>query len=100
MPFTWNRNENELVTLAGIGAPLAAAPSPQRARIADLLVGYYEFLARNGPQHPQLGGAIQAMQSAVAAYRSNSAADPIEPLRAVNAAITAARAADPTIPEP
>lgn len=112
MSFSWNRNAavrpNSLIAPrgdtvmpfgAGPGAP-AAPSNAQRASVARFLVGLWEYLKENAPRHPQLAGALQEMQSAVAAYQADSSPDPWAPVKRVMQAIEVERQSNPSIPQP
>jgi hypothetical protein len=107
MSFTWTRGAADPTfrassagpaTLAATTAVTDPAAAQVRAKVGDLLVRLYGYLAANAEQHPALATAIPALSSAVAEYRTGQAADPYDGVRAVLARINAIRAADPSIP--
>lgn len=107
MAFTWTRGAADPTFRAASAAPATTDPTAGvtdpaaaqvRAKVGDLLVRLYGYLAANAEQHPALAAAIPAMSSAVAEYRTGQAADPYDGVRRVVARINAVRAADPSIP--
>ena len=111
MAFTWTRGAADPTFRAASAAPATTDPTTDptaavadpaaaqvRAKVGDLLVRLYGYLAANAEQHPALAAAIPAMSSAVAEYRTGRAADPYDGVRRVVARINAVRAADPSIP--
>jgi hypothetical protein len=107
MAFTWTRDAVDPTFRAASAAPATTDPTAGvadpaaaqvRAKVGDLLVRLYGYLAANAEQHPALAAAIPAMSSAVAEYRTGQAADPYAGVRTVIGRINAVRAADPSIP--
>jgi hypothetical protein len=106
MAFTWTRGAADPTFRAASAGPTTTDPptaadpaaAQVRAKVGDLLVRLYGYLAANAEQHPALAAAIPAMSSAVAEYRTGQAADPYDGVRTVLARINAVRAADPSIP--
>jgi hypothetical protein len=86
---------------AGAAPPSAApAPSGPRSQAGALLVQLFHYLERHVEGHPALAPAIPRLRDAVAEYRSDGGQDPFRGVRAVVAAIQAARASDSALPEP
>ena len=84
-------------------APQAAGTpvvGEERERAGALLGALYDYLEANAVAHPGLASAIDRLSSAVAEFRAGRSPDPFSGVRAVFAAIQAARDADPAIPEP
>ena len=107
MAFTWTRGAADPTFRAASAGPATFAPATAvadpaaaqvRAKVGDLLVRLYGYLAANAEQHPALAAAIPALSSAVAEYRTGRAADPYDGVRTVLARINTVRAGDPSIP--
>jgi|GEM_PF-3520968 len=104
--ITFTRPDAVSVASAGLGAAaLAAAPAegaddPSRRQAGELLVQLFRYLDANALDHPALLPVIGGLRDAVAGYRAGTAGDPLAGVRAVVAAIAAARAEDPALPEP
>ena len=81
-------------------APFAAADDPAWQQAGDLLVQLFGYLDAHAVDHPALLPAITGLRDAVAGHRARVAGDPLAGVRDVVAAIGAARAIDPALPEP
>ena len=107
MAFTWTRGAADPTFRAASAgardvAPATAVADPAaaqvRAKVGDLLVRLYGYLAANAEQHPALAAAIPAL-----APRSRSTAPARPPTRSTGCArsyarINTVRAGDPSIP--
>ncbi|GAB7189451.1 hypothetical protein NUM3379_01570 [Kineococcus sp. NUM-3379] len=109
MSYTWVREPGDGLSPSA-DAPLrpagdapgttAGADDERYAKAGRLLEKCYVYLRDNAEKHPRLEAAITEMHSAVAAYASRQAADPLDLVRRVVATIEAQRRADPSIPQP
>lgn len=88
-------------------APATVAPTAtdgvpeqqQRDQAGALLGELFTYLRDNAPAHPALAPAIDLLGDAVAEFRARRPGDPFAGVRAVFAAIQAARRTDPAIPD-
>ena len=109
MTITWTRpgasgRVGALVEPLGLTAAAAAATDPaaeeQWRKVGDLISRFYGYLRDNIEDHPGLAPAIQPLSTAVADYRSRSAADPYASVRAVLSVVQQQCRLDPSIPQP